>query len=403
MKSVGIVTVHGIPNHGSVLQSLALCNAVRRLGYDVSLIDYAYPTFYHQLRSRGYDIDNVAPGKSGFRVFVKRLLLQLGLKPVIVIWRMMKSYFPQRRKRRKFADFRREYLPLTPRMGWRSLHGSPPVFDIYMTGSDQTWNARYLHRDYTFLLDFVPVDKPRISYAASFGTKGVDEVYWSDYSRLLRRYRSISVREASGVETVRDLAGMEAVQVADPTLLIGYGEWMKFAAPMAGLPNRFIFCYCIDYVFNPFPEIKTFLSRLSDRLNGCDVVFYSCNGGHNREAAGLGWQIVPDMGPGEFLRLMDAAELVVSTSFHGVAFSVNFQKNFFAVINPWPSADCRVADFLDSVGLSDRGVNLVRDGFGDGMSLQVDYGAATPRLDEMRKRSMAYLLSSLSEAGGAGR
>ena len=47
MKKVGIITVHCLPNWGSVLQAYALQKVIGRLGFDVENIDYRFPNEFH--------------------------------------------------------------------------------------------------------------------------------------------------------------------------------------------------------------------------------------------------------------------------------------------------------------------------------------------------------------------
>lgn len=47
MKRVGIVTMHKVVNYGSALQAWATQEVIRRLGYDVLIIDYVYPNAFH--------------------------------------------------------------------------------------------------------------------------------------------------------------------------------------------------------------------------------------------------------------------------------------------------------------------------------------------------------------------
>ena len=65
----------------------------------------------------------------------------------------------------------------------------------------------------------LPKVRKRQSYAASIGTDAIPENLAKQYSALLGRYQSISVREKSGKEIISRLTGKEAAVVLDPTLL----------------------------------------------------------------------------------------------------------------------------------------------------------------------------------------
>jgi hypothetical protein len=65
-----------------------------------------------------------------------------------------------------------------------------------------------------------------------------------------------------------------------------------------------------------------------------------------------GDMIVRDAGPLEFLSLFENAEYVLTTTFHGVCFSVIFQKQFFTFISK--KDEIRIDAFLNMLNLNDR-------------------------------------------------
>ena len=381
MKSVGVLTIHGIKNCGSLLQTYATVKAVSALGYNCQVIDYLFPSYYHLRHAAGDENRNLGLAKG----LLNRLGLLLPLK-----------YMKGRLMRRKALAWLRERLgenglsrPCDQRMILRL-----PAYDIYLTGSDQVWNPRYDADDETFLLDFTSEGAGRVAYAASFGCRELPEQFKRRYGELLRRYNAISVRETSGVDIVRAVADKAAVAVLDPTLLLQRVDYL----PLAGSRfkgRRFVFCYVLSYVFDAGPWVID-LARAVAKVLDAEVIFHGDNRGMLRNARAAGFEILSGfLSVEDFLECYERAEFVITTSFHGTAFSVNFQKNFYAVLNPNASADDRVASILDRVGLANRGIRPGADIPRAAGDLTVDYGGASVCLAEERESSRRFLETAL--------
>ncbi|MDO9546667.1 MAG: polysaccharide pyruvyl transferase family protein [Pelolinea sp.] len=68
--------------------------------------------------------------------------------------------------------------------------------------------------------------------------------------------------------------------------------------------------------------------------------------------------LVIDDGPTEFLSLIEHAEFIVSSSFHGVAFLIIFKKQFYACL---PTNHQRIASLLKILGIEDRLIRGAKD------------------------------------------
>ena len=139
MKRVGIVTMHKVVNYGSALQAWATQEVIRRLGYDVLIIDYVYPNAFHIKDKKR----NIA-----------RSVLQWCLH--------FCQGFPWEKKRKHFEKFWNDNFNLTQTYPCvESIYNNPPDFDVYVAGSDQIWNPTCIKGDGVFLLDFVTNGKRR--------------------------------------------------------------------------------------------------------------------------------------------------------------------------------------------------------------------------------------------------
>ena len=384
MKKVALMTIHRIANCGSLLQTWATVRSVEKLGYECTLVDYDYPTWHHFKTAKGDE--HRGPG----HVKLKWILRKMGLHGFAQHVNFLRGRFMVRRRTKHFLA----ELKLTRRFDYRTV-GKVTGYDVYLTGSDQTWNPRYMGDDYSFLLDFTPDSARRISYAASFGCRALPQQYQTSYGRLLSRYAAISVREPSGVPIVRDLCGKEAVAVVDPTLLMTPADYACLTGNRIPQGRHFVFCYVLSYVFDA-GDWAIRLAAAVSQAKGIPVIFYAGDPLTAKRAKAAGFDVMSDfLSVADFLECYAKADFVITTSFHGTAFSLNFKKNFYSIINPNVSADDRVASFLERFGLSQRGVlpgsdidKLVAD-------LPVDYSNADRLLAEAREKSLDFLKQAL--------
>ena len=173
MKKIGIITVHRLPNWGSALQGYALQKVVESLGFACECINYLYPNPWHV--GRGSWKRSVPPLKT-------RIARKLGLRALSLqqlVDKFVNSEIKESRAYNTFDD----------------IHNNPPLYDIYISGSDQIWNWRTMCADPTYLLDFAPKDKPKIAYSSSFSVNYIPENLKEMYAKCLSEIGRASCRE----------------------------------------------------------------------------------------------------------------------------------------------------------------------------------------------------------------
>lgn len=366
MKRVGIITMHRIINFGSALQAYATLKTISSLGYDAELIDYIFPN-----------------QKVQQSIFIR-------IKKIVA--RIITLIF-YGDKRMRFDKFYSKYYKCSQQYKSPSeLKKANFTYDILLTGSDQVWNPIHTNDDFSFLLSFANDETPRISYASSFSTSILPDRYKTIYADYLRKYKFISVRELSGVNLVKELIGKTSYCSCDPTLLLSKTEWSNLANEGKRLvKGRYILLYILTYAYNPYPEILNTIYYVKEKMN---LPVVSLNGSllTNRIVDA---KIIKSAGPLEFLRLVKDASFIITTSFHGTAFSLNFEKPFFSIINN-SKKDTRMTDLLKSIGAEDRALMYNSDTFNT--SFEMDYSSITPRLVEIRNSSLEYLKESLKNS-----
>lgn len=356
------ITCHDVYNPGASLQAYALAAYLKECGHEVQIIDYK-PDYL----SRHYSLTWV-PNPRFDRPLIRQLYLLAKL--------------PGRLKARKglrkqrFDAFRQAYLPLTESRyhSCDDLRARCPDGDVYIAGSDQIWNPLFPNgKDPAFFLDFVPREKGKFSYAASFS---VDTLRPEDVRRMepmLRRLNAISVRETSGAALLARM-GLAGTAVMDPVFLLDNTHWEQLAL----CPHSRD--YILVYDFDQSPLIRTIAQALSRRTGKKIISVFPMEG-----AA----EVWSDMGPREFLGAIYNAGIVLSNSFHATAFSLIFRKEFYAV-NREEAINTRMRDILTDLRLEDRLISAIpAEGW-------VDWAAAEPRLARRIAESKAFLQSNIS-------
>lgn len=363
---IAIITMHRVLNYGSALQAYALQNTLLKLGYDNELINYVF------LKQKKTSL------KEHFYYLVCAL----------------REFFrgnPIKNKRNRFNSFYCRYFKETSRVFYseNDLKEIGDMYDCYITGSDQVWNPIHIVDDTSYLLSFVNSEKKKISYASSFSVTSLPDKEKNVFRKYLRQYTSISVREFSGVKIVKDLLGVIPSVTCDPTLLVDEKSWRSIipSTPLL-VKGKYILVYILKYAYNPFPYINEIIDDIAHRM-GIPVVSIDTPYGLTINSKITN---IRDAGPLEFLSLFLNASFVITTSFHGTAFSLNFKKNFISVVSDDDKFDTRMRDLLKIVGAEDRMV--IYNNYKT-ISTFVDYKDISLKLDVFKRKSLDFLETSL--------
>lgn len=354
MKKVAVLTYCEWNSYGSILQAYGLKKAIESLGYTETI----YKTFRMEspIRKRV---------KKTLKSIAKYLLTLPHLKEINRIYK-------------NNSDFIDENFSICFYNGYEDLKNSAPAADFYLTGSDQVWNPDAIRKE--MFLDFNTSQKPRLSYAASFGSQKISEESSSYIKKTLNTFDSISVREKSMVSIIKDMDPDLDPQVhIDPTFLLPAEEWAKCSSERKGVPKKYILVYALYWN----SEFNKELEALSD-TTGLPVVSVQLG-----KRAIYCQKKLMDCDVHEFLWLIKNAEYVITSSFHGLAFSVIFNKKFSAVINP--DAPSRLNDLLDCFSIENCGIRELPESF------SADYKSVNKRIEEERGKGIEYLRSILYE------
>lgn len=343
MKKIGIFTYNCANNYGAMLQAYALKRIIHYLGAKAALINYL-------------------PAKN------QEWTLKDYLKKTLFYpWIVYVNY--------KFALFRKPYLTDMPPVKKANLHALNDQFDLFISGSDQVWNMRGNRNDPSYLLDFVNEDNKKYSYAASLGKTDISCDEKKLISKYIKHFKMVSVREPSTLGIAQDLSGKEAQWHIDPSLLLSQTDWRQIAQ----MPKEK--GYVLLYLMNVNSDIISFAKQLAVREH-LTLLMLSTS---PLPIKGVK-KICPS--PQQWLGYFFHATYVVTNSFHGLAFSINLQKNFWVALQPPPSnVNVRLQDLLKLTALENRLVST------DGIfsNSPINWAAVNAKLAYERQRALLYL------------
>ena len=301
-RTVAIVTIDDYINYGNRLQNYALTKLLQNEGFKVFNGIRVFTKEDWIIRTNGA-IKKLIKLCTPFSV-IKGKLYSL----------QDKSGLKHEREKR-FLDFIHSYTTiLNPVVCVNHLCANKAFekygIDYYIAGSDQVWNPYYEAKEYEFLT-FAPKDK-RLSFAASMGVDSIPEEAKLYFKMNLLDMKYISVREEKASEIVKELTGRTADVTLDPTLLLDKTEWEHIAKkPELYIEDKYICTYFLGEV----PEaVKAFAIEK-------EMPVYALNSQDSPELYTLD--------PAEFLYIIQNASYVLTDSFHAVAFSIKFNKEFY--------------------------------------------------------------------------
>lgn len=358
MNKIGILTWHYYPNFGSALQAYALQSVIKGLGYKVSIINYRNPKFgnlsqfkqlYRYICAYIYDFCGFAGRYSNAcLLFVSKYLNQT--KQVVSI---------------------------------EQVQEMASGFDAIVYGSDQIWAPNVFNPIY--MGENIPPSVRKVSYAASVGLDSIPFELVERYRILLSAFHAVSVRESEGRSLLEQTCGISSKVVLDPTLLLHADVYRKLKREVNGIAEPYVFCYFLNRDHEYTDCVRNYVKE-----KGLKVVGFSAR------SSDADWmQLFPQIGPCEFLWLIDNADVIVTDSYHGGIFSMLFHKNIH-ILERFSNDDpicqnSRIRQLDKYFDIS----NLITSSNCPIQDVGFDYAVFESRLSLLRKESYSYLEKSL--------
>lgn len=381
MKKIGIITIVRVNNYGAELQAYALQHKLTSMGYDAEIIDYLY--YIHP----DYVKEKIAvPQYARYYPFKRRL--KGIIFPVMETVKSCMNKAVYKKRNARFETFHKantRFSQCYDRLS--ALYENPPKYDVYCVGSDQVWNPfSYTLLD-PYFLTFAPKDAVKFSYASSFGVAKIPAMAVEYFKQGLQNINPISVREKTAIDIVKTTIGKEAVAVADPTLLLDAYEWSKVLNDSMVPQEKYI----LLYVLKEAPYITETALRMAKEKNL--KVVRICRGAYRQDPRNSLIQNVMDAGPAEFLALFKNATMVMTNSFHGTVFSIQFNKDFYTIVSRSTDNNSRQIDLLSTLGI-DR-IKYTDTQFSE--ESPIEWDIVNKRVEAYRLGSINYLQKVIND------
>ncbi len=353
---IGVLTWHYFTNFGSAMQTYALQQTIKKLGYQVKVINYR-------------DARNAT------------------------IFRLVSLCATFLRKKQRvplFFDFQRKRFDMSKCISKRDeLVRESHKYGTIIVGSDQIWAPSMFNPIY--FLEFAGDDVRKVSYAASIGLDDIPDELCPQYKNFLSNFKYVSVRERVGKQTLQNKCGILSELVLDPTLLLEPEEYTCLAnkpiAPNLDLDKPFVFCYFLNREHDYRNRVEAFAKENNLQIIGCSL--------NDLDNAWMR-NISRYTGPQEYLWLFENAEYVITDSYHGTIFSLLLNKKFatlkrFAADSPV----CQNSRIYQLAEYFEIGNNIQPDEANVIEIYPVDYEKFNSTLKTLKETSVQFLSKTL--------
>lgn len=352
---IGILTFHDTTNFGSLLQTYGLYKAIENLGKECEVIDYQCQSI----------IERELPRPIKFTFNIRSLARQL-----------LSHYFATR-KYRELSAFSENRLKLSCRYDRSNITICNNSYYKFVVGSDIVWGLDITKGDTAYFLDFVSDKSRKFAFSSSVGNP------WKDsekavVSPLLLDFAYIAVREEESAQWVEELTAKRPDVVCDPTMLISSDEWAAIKSDKY-IDRKYVLVYFDNSRGSCLDMAKQYAKQ------------------HNLEALFINYGI-PVKGASsvhpysleDFLSLIYYADRVFTASYHGMLFSVYFNKQFVFFNRAHKSRMNTLAKILNVQNCNGENVDVLK-------MPMVDYDVVNNLVEQYRNHSIEKLKYILDE------
>lgn len=301
--NIATITYHWMPNYGAVLQTYALQKYLIEIGNDTEVIDY-FPIKIFLRSCAGYVLRR--EWEKLARISVTRKFVS---KEIIVT---NKRYYSH-----------------------SQLEKNKEKFDAYITGSDQIWCEWFIRNaegrkktTFSYFLDFVKEGK-KIAYATSFGRDSLSNEILDKIQNILRDFDKIGLRELEGIEIIQKCKCC-AELVSDPVFLINrkiYESLIK----KSNIKSQQIYKYILQTNGKLASKIEKYIDHNLINIK------------YKKTFSVYDW-----------LKQIADCELLITDSFHGIAFAIIFHTDFVIIPTKGKQFDSRIETLLMKLKLENR-------------------------------------------------
>ncbi|MDY0151909.1 MAG: polysaccharide pyruvyl transferase family protein [Candidatus Cloacimonas sp.] len=359
-----IATFYAAHNYGAVLQAYALsCYLSKKHNASVSFLNYKPPST-----------------KQAYKIFVP-------IRSINDIKHNVQSlikYHSLKTRRFGFNAFIIKYFRESIEYSSiAEIIQNPPEAELFITGSDQVFRYKNEASDAYYLSFCQQIGKPSLAYAASFGTGNIDMKFKERVSNLLSGIGYLSSRESEGAALIKQLIGKDVPVVLDPVFLLTMQEWKLLSSP-PHIAEKYILVYALV----GYQEQLAIAQQISLLTK---FPIYMIHATQVRDKAVS--QTFTHASPEEFVGLFSSAACVVTDSFHGTAFSLVFEKDFYCHI-AIEAASSRIRNLLENLDLGARIVSNPK--LIDLSNMKINYTLVSPIIRLRIKESTQFVSEALA-------
>lgn len=321
---IGVYSLPFHSNYGGILQSYALHIILRRLGHEVYVLNQNWLDRIGKRERIERAANFVLNVFTSNKRYTKREALIESISSLKEFWTTNIDHLIDFNK---FSDI--EKLGL----------------DAIIVGSDQVWRSGYCKDSKWYFLNFTNGwNIKRIAYAASFGVSEwqFDKEITSDMKKLVSKFSGVSVRETDAVDLCEKYLDCSADLVFDPTLLLHKQDYELFRINKPTNSHKSL----VSFMLHPNTEKKRLVKDVAENLNAelhdIDIPMSFNTNNISKYISVETW----------LTELFDA-DYVITDSYHGMVFSVNFNKPFVTVGNTI-GGQARFMSFLKLFNLENR-------------------------------------------------
>ena len=350
---IGLLTFHDTNNFGSYLQTYGLYKKIKDLGYECDVVDYQCKSI----------VEREIPKPFSFTLNPKQLVIEVLLKPAM------------RKKYKNLLSFLHRNMSLSERTNRGNVSCIADKYDKFFVGSDIVWGLDITKNDTAYFLDFVKDSKKKYAFSSSVGNP------WGKNEKLLvqpllAEFTSIAVREKESADWVEELTKTRPTVVCDPTMLLDSQEWAKHVSDK----------YCGQkYLLVYFPTSANLEAAKAYSIKHgipCYVI--------NQSLPLKGVKNVNPVTLEDFLSLFYNATFVFTGSYHGMLFSIYFNREFAYYNRAHKS---RMNTLANRLGVIDREGTE----YDASQMKKIDYAHVNKLVEEYREESIVVLKRMLEQ------
>ena len=373
MKNIGVVSynIHcNFTNYGSALQSWALKEAINKLGYHAKLIDYCPETLK--------DKDPLNPFKNMWdKDEESRRMCELSLPAIKENYYKFEDFYTNKFDRTKKVYTKDNFNDVVKDEDISGfVCGSDTIFCVDEFGIDDGYYANYdcMKNGYT------------VSYAASFGDSHFTPETYKILDERLQNFKAFGIREYGMIPYIKDKVSVPVEKVLDPTLLLEKDDYSSIVDD-SKMEEKYLLLYSRRYNKKMFDYAEEIAKEKNLKI--VDISLRA----ENKDIHTMAY----DAGVEEFLALVKNAEFVVTNSYHGMIFCLQFEKEF--VVFSREQCDTKIVELLDLIGLTDRLLITGEEEF----KKDIDYAKVWSIIKETKNKSLEFLkmeLEIIDKEGG---